>query len=116
MDLIEYISGPQIAEVFADFATFHKTRKKPLKPVETYAGKILQAEDYAEVPIDTEDYASVLFRFAGGAHGVLTVSQVSAGQEEQAVLRDGRVTEGNGMGVREARTASGSADATGTTR
>ena len=43
-------------------------RKKPLKPLETYAGKLLRSEDYAEVPIDTEDYATVLFRFeVGGA-------------------------------------------------
>ena len=83
MDLIEYISGIRIAEVFADFATFHKTRKKPLKPVETYAGKILKPEDYAEVPIDTEDYATVLFRFDSGARGVLTVSQVSAGRKNR---------------------------------
>jgi len=83
MDLIEYVSGIRIAEVFADFATFHKTRKKPLKPVETYAGKILKPEDYAEVPIDTEDYATVLFRFDNGARGVLTVSQVSAGRKNR---------------------------------
>ncbi|MGO9412757.1 MAG: Gfo/Idh/MocA family protein [Spirochaetia bacterium] len=83
MDLIEYISGLRIAEVFADFATFHKTRKKPLKPVETYAGKILKPEDYSDVPIDTEDYATVLFHFANGAHGALTVSQVSAGRKNR---------------------------------
>ena len=83
MDLIEYVSGVRITEVFADFATFHKTRKKPLKPVETYAGKILKPEDYAEVPIDTEDYATVLFRFNTGARGVLTVSQVSAGRKNR---------------------------------
>jgi predicted dehydrogenase len=83
MDLVEYISGQRITEVFADFATFHKTRKKPLKPVETYAGKILTPEDYADIPIDTEDYATVLLRFAGGARGALTVSQVSAGRKNR---------------------------------
>jgi predicted dehydrogenase len=83
MDLVEHISGIRITEVFADFATFHKTRKKPLKPVETYAGKILSPEDYAEIPIDTEDYATVLFRFDSGARGVLTVSQVSAGRKNR---------------------------------
>ena len=83
MDLIEYISGLRITEVFADFATFHTIRKKPLKPVETYAGKILKPEDYADIPIDTEDYATVLFRFDNGAHGALTVSQVSAGRKNR---------------------------------
>jgi len=83
MDLIEHISGLRIAEVFADFATFHKTRKKPLKPVETYAGKILTPADYSDMPVTTEDYATLLFRFAGGAHGALTVSQVSAGRKNR---------------------------------
>jgi predicted dehydrogenase len=61
----------------------HKTRRKPLKPVETYAGKMLKPEDYAPVPIATEDYATVMLRFDGGAHGVLTVSQVSAGRKNR---------------------------------
>ena len=55
IDLIEYVSGLRINEVFADFATFHKTRKKPLKPLETYAGKLLKPEDYQDINIDTED-------------------------------------------------------------
>ncbi len=83
MDLIEHISGLRIAEVFADFATFHTTRKKPLKPVETYAGKILTPADYSDMPVTTEDYATLLFRFEGGAHGALTVSQVSAGRKNR---------------------------------
>lgn len=83
LDLVEYISGQQVVEVFADFATFHKTRKKPLKPVETYAGKILKPEDYETVPITTEDYASVLLHFDGGAHGVMTVNQVAAGRKNR---------------------------------
>jgi predicted dehydrogenase len=83
MDLIEYVSGLRIAEVFADFAIFHPKRKKPLKPIETYAGKLLAPEDYEAVPISTEDYASVLFRFNDGARGSLVVSQVSAGRKNR---------------------------------
>lgn len=83
MDLIEYISGLRIEEVFADFATFFKVRKKPLKPVETYTGKILKPEDYKDISIDTEDYASVLIRFDKDAKGVMTVSQVSAGRKNR---------------------------------
>jgi predicted dehydrogenase len=83
MDLVEYISGLKITEVFADFATFIETRKKPLHPVETYAGKILKPEDYKDIPIHTEDYATVLFRFDSGAKGVMTVSQVSAGRKNR---------------------------------
>jgi len=83
IDLIEYVSGLRINEVFADFATFHKTRKKPLKPLATYAGKLLKPEDYQDINIDTEDYATVLFRFKNGAKGVMTVNQVAAGRKNR---------------------------------
>jgi predicted dehydrogenase len=75
MDLIEYISGLHVTAVMADFATVHKNRKKPTKPIETYSGKMLQPEDYQEVPINTEDYATVMLRFDDGSKGVVTVSQ-----------------------------------------
>ena len=86
MDLLEYITGLKIVEVMADFATIHKNRKKPLKPIETYSGKLLKPEDYREVPIHTEDYASVLLRFDNGNKGVVTVSQVSAGRKNRLSL------------------------------
>lgn len=83
IDLIENVTGLRITAVMADFNTVHKTRKKPLKPIETYSGKMLQPEDYQEVPITTEDYASVLLRFDNGGKGVVTVSQVSAGRKNR---------------------------------
>ena len=83
MDLIEYVTGLKIVEVCADFATFHKIRKKPLKPVETYAGKVLKPEDYQDIPINTEDYATVLFRFENEGRGVMTVNQVAAGRKNR---------------------------------
>lgn len=86
MDLIEYITGLKTTAVLADFNTIHKTRKKPLKPVETYSGKMLQPEDYADVSINTEDHANVLLRFDNGNRGVITVSQVSAGRKNQLKL------------------------------
>jgi predicted dehydrogenase len=83
MDLVEYITGIKVKEVCADFATFHPIRKKPLKPVETYAGKVLSPEDYEDVEINTEDYATVLLRFDNGAHGSMTVNQVAAGRKNR---------------------------------
>ena len=83
MDLIEYVTGLKIRELCADFVTFHKIRKKPLKPVETYAGKVLKPEDYEDMPIDTEDYATVLFKFENDARGVMTVNQVAAGRKNR---------------------------------
>ena len=86
IDLLEYISGLEIVEVMADFNTVHKTRKKPLKAIETYSGMLLKAEDYADVPINTEDHANVLLRFNNGNRGVVTVSQVSAGRKNRLSL------------------------------
>ena len=86
LDVIEYITGLKTVEVMADFNTVHKVRKKPLKPVETYSGKMLQPEDYADVHINTEDHANVLLRFDNGNRGCVTVSQVSAGRKNQLKL------------------------------
>ncbi len=84
MDLIESITDLKITEVFADFATFHTTRKKPLHNIQTFAGKIEEKQTdaaYKEIKVDTEDYATVLLRFSNGAKGNLTVSQVHAGRK-----------------------------------
>ncbi|MCC5930368.1 MAG: Gfo/Idh/MocA family oxidoreductase [Cyclobacteriaceae bacterium] len=86
MDLLEYITGLQIISVMADFNTVHKTRKKPLKPIETYSGKILKPEDFQEVPVNTEDFATVLLKFDNGHSGVITVSQVAAGRKNRINL------------------------------
>jgi predicted dehydrogenase len=83
LDLTTFISGLHIDSVMTDFKTFHPTRKKPSKPVETYSGKLLKPEDYVDQPIFTEDYASILIRYKNGARGVLTVSQVSAGRKNR---------------------------------
>jgi predicted dehydrogenase len=86
MDLLEYISGVKIVEVMADFNTIHPLRKKPLKAVETFTGKMLKPDDYQEVPISTEDYATVMLRFDNGNKGVVTVSQVDAGRKNRLSL------------------------------
>jgi predicted dehydrogenase len=83
MDLTTFITGLRIESVLADFKTFYPIRKKPSKPVETYTGKLLTAEDYIDQPVTTEDYASILLHFENGARGILTVSQVSAGRKNR---------------------------------
>jgi predicted dehydrogenase len=85
-DTAQFITGLKIKEVFADMEIIHKTRKKPKRPIETYAGKELTPEDYEEVPVSTEDYASVLLRFEGGAVGVFTVCQVFAGRKNRLYI------------------------------
>lgn len=85
-DTTQFITGDPVVEVMADLTTVHKTRKKPKKPMETYAGKLLTADDYAEVAVSTEDCAHVLFRTRSGAPGSVVVSQVSAGRKNRLYL------------------------------
>ena len=82
-DLVQFITGRTITEVYGDLVTVHKTRKKPKGPIETYAGKLLKPEDYQAVPIGTEDYATVLFVLDNGVHGAFTVCQVAAGRKNR---------------------------------
>ena len=89
LDMVQYVTGLKAVEILADFAIFHKTRKKPLKPVETYSGMALRPEDYQSVPIKTEDYATVLFHFENGARGCCNISQVFAGRKNQMLLSIG---------------------------
>jgi predicted dehydrogenase len=83
IDLTTFITGLHVEAVLADFQTFLSVRQKPTRPVETFTGKLQTAVEYVEQPIQTEDYASVLFRYSGGARGVMTVSQVSAGRKNR---------------------------------
>ena len=83
LDLMTFITGLHIEAVCTDFATFLPTRNKPVKPIDTFTGKLQTTTEFVEQPIHTEDYATILLRFAGGARGVLTVSQVSAGRKNR---------------------------------
>jgi len=86
IDLVEFVTGLKVTEVLADFETFHKTRNKPKKAIDTYSGMALRPEDYEEVPINTEDYATVLFHFENGARACCNITQVFAGRKNQMVV------------------------------
>lgn len=83
LDLITFITGLHVEEVYADFKTFHPMRKKPARALETFTGKMLTPEDYIDQPIHTEDYASIILHYENGVRGVLTVSQVSSGRKNR---------------------------------
>lgn len=83
LDLLTFITGLRVEQVYADFKTFHPVRKKPTQSVETYTGKILTPEDYIDQPIHTEDYATILLHYENGVRGVLTISQVSSGRKNR---------------------------------
>jgi predicted dehydrogenase len=80
MDTISFILGTRITSVFADLATWHKTRKRPLREVETFA-KASSRVRYAPYAVTTEDFANVLLAFGNGARANLGVSQVAAGRK-----------------------------------
>jgi predicted dehydrogenase len=82
-DMAEHVTGLRTTAVCADFQTFYKTRKKPKRTVETFAGKLLRPDEYDEVPISTEDYSGAIFRMGERTRGSMTVSQVSAGRKNQ---------------------------------
>jgi len=82
-DMAEHVTGLRVRSLCADLQTFHKTRKRPRGAVETFAGKLLQPEDYDQVPVSTEDFGAVIFRMGERTRGAMTVSQVSAGRKNR---------------------------------
>ncbi len=80
MDAASFILGAKITSVFADLATWHQQRRRPLGEVQTFA-KADAKMKYATYKVQTDDFASVLLRFGNGARGNLGVSQVAAGRK-----------------------------------
>ncbi len=81
LDLIQSITGLAVNEVCADLKTVLPTRQQPQASVETFQSKLEQHRATAPVAVTTEDYGSILLGFEGGARGVCTVSQVTAGRK-----------------------------------
>jgi predicted dehydrogenase len=79
LDLVTWMTKSHVSELCADLATVLASRRRPKGRVETFqkAGNL----ETEEVLISTDDYASVLLHFENDAHGVMTVSQVSAGRK-----------------------------------
>ena len=102
-DMAEHITGLRITSLCADLQTFHKTRKRPKGPIETFAGKTLEPEDYVETPIDTEDFGAVIFRMGDRTRGAFTASQVSAGRKNRLSMEDLRHQGRRGLGPGAAR-------------
>ena len=79
LDLATFLTGQPITAVMADLATFLRTRAQPRGPVETFSTE--RTTDTVERAMTTEDVASILLRFANGARGSVSVSQISAGRK-----------------------------------
>jgi len=80
MDTASFILGSRLRLVFADLATWHKQRRRPLGEVQTFA-RAVAGMRYATYPVHTDDFANVLLEFDNGARGNLAVSQVAAGRK-----------------------------------
>jgi predicted dehydrogenase len=81
-DLAEHLTGLRVTDLCADLQTFHKIRKQPRGPVETFANKLSSDNQTIDTPVDTEDMGAVIFRM-GRARGAMTASQVSSGRKNR---------------------------------
>ena len=65
LDLVQFVTGLRVTEVFADLVTAIPVRQRPVGEVETFArADDVQRED---APMSTEDIAHILVRFDNGA-------------------------------------------------
>ena len=81
LDMVTWLTGLEVTSLLADLKTFIPVRQKPLKAVETFAGKLAKEAEGEPVEIRTEDYAGILLRFSNGARGSVLLSQINAGRK-----------------------------------
>ncbi len=78
-DLVQFVTGQKVKEVFGDFQTIIKERKKP--KIQALAFQKTDSIEYDSVDVEVEDYASILFHFQNGRPGSFTASQVCNGRK-----------------------------------
>ena len=83
LDLTSFITGQRVDAVMADLATFIPIRQEPTGPVETFSTE--RSADTDARQIATEDTATILLRFANGARGAVSITQISAGRKNSLV-------------------------------
>jgi predicted dehydrogenase len=81
LDLTTFVTGRHVEAVMADLTTFIPVRKQPTGSVETFSSG--GSGETVDTVMETEDAAGILLRLSGGARGVMTVSQVSAGRKNR---------------------------------
>ena len=79
LDLIQFVTGLKVVEVFADFTTLIPIRQKPASQV--LAFETSSSEKSTDVEIELEDYSSILFRLENNVPGSFTTCQVCAGRK-----------------------------------
>ncbi|MDF2732598.1 MAG: oxidoreductase domain protein, partial [Desertimonas sp.] len=84
LDLVQFVSGQRVVEVFADLHTFVTERRRPVGEVETFAAAGVDADvPRVREQMESDDAAGLLLRFDGGGRGVCTISQVSGGRRNR---------------------------------
>jgi predicted dehydrogenase len=78
VDLTSFITGLKVEAVFAELSTFFPERQKPVGPVETFSSAAGKTEP---AKVDTDDAAMIIVRYANGARGVMSTSQVNMGRK-----------------------------------
>lgn len=79
VDLVSFITGLRVQSVLAELSTFIRERQKPIGPTETFAKTSTQ--NTLPQKIVTDDAATILLRFANGARGLMSTSQISHGRK-----------------------------------
>ena len=79
IDLTSFLIGQRVTAVMAELSTFVKERQQPTGPVETFSQE--RSSETVTRQMTTEDTALILLRYASGARGSVTVSQVSPGRK-----------------------------------
>ncbi len=79
LDLVSFITGSTVTSVLAELVTAIPVRHAPTGPVETFSTE--RATDTVTKEMTTDDIALLLLRFANGARGSVSISQVSAGRK-----------------------------------
>lgn len=77
-DLTSFITGARPVQLMAELATFIPERDRPTGPVETFSTSAGETETRW---ISSDDAAMILLRYANGARGAFTTSQVSFGRK-----------------------------------
>jgi predicted dehydrogenase len=69
----------------ADLHTLVPVRRHPAGPVETFA-VVAERDELVAEEMTSDDAAGILLRFEGGARGVVSISQVSAGRKNSVSI------------------------------
>jgi predicted dehydrogenase len=83
LDLVEHVLGDRIVAVCASVGVLHETRVRPTTERATFTRGDGEGVRF---DVDSEDFATALVRFADGAQGSFTVSQVTAGRKNRLQL------------------------------